>query len=145
MCGVSESLFTKPTEGNKQMNALVCRLAGRGQHRLSASPHHERLSQALGEWERVRNLPDDADEKMYAALQLESATKAAEKARQEAARPRNPDGTYAGFDSGYRGRRPFQPAATQETANQLFARALEASAQETRESRDDPGTTVIVP
>jgi hypothetical protein len=122
---------------------FLLRATGRRGRSVEVPEVAERLSRALGDWERVKGRDDQDDEKRYAAFQLQAATKASEESR----RPRNADGTFAaGFDGGYRGgRRSLPHSRTHQTANMLFKAALETSAQETREARDDPGTTVIVP
>jgi hypothetical protein len=142
---MSEPLWSEPTEASKAMNAMIVGAARRSQgHTLSAGPEHDRLSEALSAWERVKNLPNDADEKLYAAVVLEKARAAAEAARLEHERPRNPDGTFApsGFDGGSRTRGTFQLASAQESSSQLLVRSLAQARVEREASEADPGVTI---
>jgi hypothetical protein len=142
---MSEPFWSEPTEASKAMNAWIGRTFEglRGRTIGAVPPEHDRLAAALSEWERVKNLPDHDEHKMFAALQLEAATKAAEAARQEAERPRDEQGRYVSFDQGVRGRRTFQIANPQESANSLMQRALVQSRLDREAAEADPGHTII--
>jgi hypothetical protein len=98
-------LFSKPTAEAKQMNAAIAAWHRRGQSTggspaLAGAPEMgERLSA-----ERAKD-PDAIAYCEHRVGQLVTEARQARAAWQEAERPRNPDGSYATFDSGYRGPR----------------------------------------
>lgn len=137
---------------NANMNALIVAASRRGERtsrlglidRLRGTgplddDRQERLNAALSDIERAIRASDDLGRDM-AEARLDAVLKEARAAREEhrsAEQPVAPP--QSGFDGGFRpsGRRRPTPGIWEESAGQLFARAMVQSRVERRERDDD--------
>jgi hypothetical protein len=146
-------LFDESTPEAKQMNAAIARWhrgqQSSGSPAVAGAPEMgERLSRALSDLETAERAkdPDAIAYCEHRLCQLVTEARQTRSARQEAERPRNPDGTYATFDGGYRGpRRRVEHHSMDEAANALMQRALLRSREEREAAAADPGQTTYVP